>query len=177
MADGGGSCRGDTHINGSCKTTPEFLQASFGSNSNQRKDLSDATAANMRLNTTYFIEVTVPARSRSSYRWLCLSFASCHLSHLSIVYCGPWSNISFQDRNLWVAVTDLLSVYNDVWRQPWFLWLANHRQEYHHPRARYWSSVGRCWVLLENEISISIKMVSEGSVKPPGRWLHWSFTW
>lgn len=62
-----------------------------------------------------------------------------------------------------------------LWQQPLALlhgwvsftsWLAHHRQEYHGPQARYWSSGGRRRVLLENEISSSMKMVSRGSRKP-----------
>ncbi len=48
------------------------------------------------------------------------------------------------------------------------------------PAFGTFSSVGRCQVLLENEISISIKLVSrrkhESALKFLGRWLRWLWT-
>ncbi len=48
------------------------------------------------------------------------------------------------------------------------------------PAFGTFGSVGRCQVLLENEISISIKLVSRrkhgSALKFPGRWLHWLWT-
>ncbi len=48
------------------------------------------------------------------------------------------------------------------------------------PAFGTFGSVGRCQVLLENEISISIKLVSrrkhESALKIPGRWLRWLWT-
>ncbi len=48
------------------------------------------------------------------------------------------------------------------------------------PAFGTFGSVGRCQVLLENEISISIKLVSRrkqwSALKYPDRWLHWLWT-
>ncbi len=48
------------------------------------------------------------------------------------------------------------------------------------PAFGTFGSVGRCQVLLENEISISIKLVSRrkhgSALKFPGRWLRWLWT-
>ncbi len=46
------------------------------------------------------------------------------------------------------------------------------------PAFGTFGSVGRCQVLLENEISISIKLVSrrKHALKFPGRWLRWLWT-
>ncbi len=48
------------------------------------------------------------------------------------------------------------------------------------PAFGTFGSVGRCQILLENEISISINLVSRGkawsALKYPGRWLHWLWT-
>ncbi len=49
------------------------------------------------------------------------------------------------------------------------------------PAFGTFGSVGRCQVLLENEISISIKLVSRrkqawSALKYPGRWLRWLWT-
>ncbi len=48
------------------------------------------------------------------------------------------------------------------------------------PAFGSFGSVGRCQVLLENEISISIKLVSRrkhgSALKFPGRWLRWLWT-
>ncbi len=66
-------------------------------------------------------------------------------------------------------------------RSGWVCWPIKHSNTMViEPAFGTFGSVGRCQVLLENEISISIKLVSRrkhgSALKFPGRWLRWLWT-
>ncbi len=61
----------------------------------------------------------------------------------------------------------------------WVCWPIKHSNTMViEPAFGTFGSVGRCQVLLENEISISVKLVSrrKHALKFPVRWLHWLWT-